>query len=407
MKNFKLFILLLTTHLIFSQNNYPETGLVNFDTQLKIGNQVTPSGVGQITRMMLTPYRHTGGPWNIVSRDNTDTAFLDFDYGTWGTALTMSSERNIGIGVAVPTAKFEVSNTFNTSKNEVISSLTRFGTATGGSSIVRFGYHDTCDFEVNSGYTLEGLRFGSYFDLNIVNNKKGGEHGAINFVANESVKMTIKSNGNVGIGTQNPNSKLSVVGGLSKLTLSGVDGTFDNVIKYGYKSDLESQTALANRWHGIDATITAGASSENKLKFRLYAGGTTNLEPNDVMALVGNGNVGIGTVNPANKLDVNGTIHSKEVKVDMTGWSDFVFKKEYNLPTLEEVEKHIAEKGHLENIPNEEEVLKNGINLGEMNAKLLQKIEEMTLYMIDQNKRMNKLEKENLNLKNKIESITK
>ncbi|WP_119790326.1 hypothetical protein [Flavobacterium anhuiense] len=91
----------------------------------------------------------------------------------------------------------------------------------------------------------------------------------------------------------------------------------------------------------------------------------------------------------------------------MTGWSDFVFKKEYNLPTLEEVEKHIAEKGHLENIPNEEEVLKNGINLGEMNAKLLQKIEEMTLYMIDQNKRMNKLEKENLNLKNKIESITK
>ena len=78
MKNFKLFILLLTTHLIFSQNNYPETGLVNFDTQLKIGNQVTPSGVGQITRMMLTPYRHTGGPWNIVSRDNTDTAFFRF-----------------------------------------------------------------------------------------------------------------------------------------------------------------------------------------------------------------------------------------------------------------------------------------------------------------------------------------
>ncbi|WP_369014669.1 hypothetical protein [Flavobacterium anhuiense] len=107
------------------------------------------------------------------------------------------------------------------------------------------------------------------------------------------------------------------------------------------------------------------------------------------------GNVGIGTTSPNNKLDVNGTIHSKEVKVDMTGWSDFVFKKDYALPTLDEVEKHIAEKGHLENIPSEEEVLKNGINLGEMNAKLLQKIEEMTLYMIEMKKENDEMKREN------------
>ncbi|MET3028393.1 hypothetical protein ABXT06_17060 [Flavobacterium sp. UW10123] len=103
--------------------------------------------------------------------------------------------------------------------------------------------------------------------------------------------------------------------------------------------------------------------------------------------------VGIGTNSPKNKLDVNGTIHSKEVKVDMNDWSDFVFKKDYNLPTLEEVEKHIAEKGYLENIPSEAEVLQNGINLGEMNAKLLQKIEEMTLYIIEQNRQINDLNK--------------
>lgn len=107
----------------------------------------------------------------------------------------------------------------------------------------------------------------------------------------------------------------------------------------------------------------------------------------DLIIQGGGGNVGIGINNPSNKLDVNGTIHSKEVKVDMAGWSDFVFKKEYNLPTLEQVEKQIDEKGHLENIPSEEEVLKNGINLGEINAKLLQKIEELTLYVIEQNKR--------------------
>jgi len=116
------------------------------------------------------------------------------------------------------------------------------------------------------------------------------------------------------------------------------------------------------------------------------------------MRILGNGNVGIGELNPKNKLDVKGTIHSQEVKVDISDWSDFVFKKGYNLPTLEQVERHIVEKGYLENIPNEEEVLKNGINLGEMNARLLQKIEELTLYIIEQNKQI-------INLNKRLEKV--
>jgi heterodisulfide reductase subunit C len=91
----------------------------------------------------------------------------------------------------------------------------------------------------------------------------------------------------------------------------------------------------------------------------------------------------------------------------MTGWSDYVFKKDYNLPTLEQVEKHIAEKGHLENIPNEVEVLKNGINLGEMNSKLLQKIEEITLYIIRQEKKNSLQSLEIENSKNEIEVLKK
>jgi hypothetical protein len=116
-------------------------------------------------------------------------------------------------------------------------------------------------------------------------------------------------NNNVGIGTTNPSEKLSVLGGISRLTLTGVDGTFDNLIKYGHKSDLESGTSYANRWHGIDATITAGTPDNNKLKFRLYAGGAGNAEPIDVMTLLGNGKVGIGTTTPNQKLDVNGNIN--------------------------------------------------------------------------------------------------
>jgi hypothetical protein len=102
------------------------------------------------------------------------------------------------------------------------------------------------------------------------------------------------------------------------------------------------------------------------------------------------GNVGIGTGSTAlpvgDKLSVNGVIHTKEVRVDLLGWPDFVFKKEYQLPSLQEVEKQINDKGHLANIPSAEEAEKNGILLGEMNKKLLQKVEELTLYIIQMNK---------------------
>ncbi|WP_425237727.1 hypothetical protein [Ulvibacterium sp.] len=99
------------------------------------------------------------------------------------------------------------------------------------------------------------------------------------------------------------------------------------------------------------------------------------------------GNVGIGTTAQINyRLAVDGTVHSKEVKVDLVGWADYVFTEGYKLPTLEEVQKHIQEKGHLINIPSAAEVETNGIELGEMNRLLLEKIEELTLYTLEQQK---------------------
>ena len=89
------------------------------------------------------------------------------------------------------------------------------------------------------------------------------------------------------------------------------------------------------------------------------------------------------------KLGVNGKIAATEVKVAAyANWADFVFKKEYKLPTLTEVENHIKKKGHLQNIPSASEVKKDGFFLGEMDAKLLQKIEELTLYTIQQEKQL-------------------
>ncbi|MGJ8734074.1 MAG: hypothetical protein ACSHW4_13040 [Cellulophaga sp.] len=124
----------------------------------------------------------------------------------------------------------------------------------------------------------------------------------------------------------------------------------------------------------------------------LNLGGDTKLRGNGKHSSF-DGSLGIGTVDPGNwKLAVNGKIRAKEIKVE-TGWSDFVFYDDYKLPSLQEVETHIKEKGHLKNIPSAKEVAENGILLGEMDSKLLQKIEELTLYTIQQQKELEELKK--------------
>lgn len=105
------------------------------------------------------------------------------------------------------------------------------------------------------------------------------------------------------------------------------------------------------------------------------------------------------------RLFVKDGIRAEKVKVDIAsanGWADYVFDKNYKLLSLFDVEKHIEEKGRLPNVPSAEEVVKNGINLGEMDAKLLEKIEELTLYVIQLNKDVKKLEEENKELNRKF-----
>lgn len=84
----------------------------------------------------------------------------------------------------------------------------------------------------------------------------------------------------------------------------------------------------------------------------------------------------------------DGKIFAKEVEVKANVWADYVFKAGYKLSSLEEMEKHIHEKGYLPNMPSAEKVLKDGINVAEMTSRLLEKIEELTLYSIEQNKKL-------------------
>ncbi len=110
-------------------------------------------------------------------------------------------------------------------------------------------------------------------------------------------------------------------------------------------------------------------------------------------AVLGNGNVGIGTTSPNSKLTVAGKINSQDVKVAVDSGADFVFEKNYELPKLDELEGFLKENKHLPQIPSEKEMLKEGLTLGEMDIKLLQKIEELTLYTIEQEKKIKALEK--------------
>ncbi len=107
-----------------------------------------------------------------------------------------------------------------------------------------------------------------------------------------------------------------------------------------------------------------------------------------------NGNVGIGTANPTEKLAVNGTIRAKEIKVEANPWPDYIFNDDHQLMPLDSLASFVKENKHLPNIAPAKSVEENGVALGELNRQLLQKIEEMTLYLIQQNKEIKELKGE-------------
>ncbi|WP_316833752.1 tail fiber protein [Pedobacter nutrimenti] len=123
-----------------------------------------------------------------------------------------------------------------------------------------------------------------------------------------------------------------------------------------------------------------------------------NMPNNNILAVNRNGYVGIGTDTPKEKLSVNGKIRAQELKIETANWPDYVFEKDYELPTLEETETQIKLNGHLPGIPSAAEVKAEGIEVGGMNAKLLKKIEELTLYLIE-------LKKENSQLSKRVTQI--
>ena len=171
-------------------------------------------------------------------------------------------------------------------------------------------------------------------------------------------------------------------------TSAKAPGSTNGFILFG--AETNDDTAFG-RW-GIEYLNQDGATG---LNFWQPSTSDSNVN-NYVMFLKDNGNIGIGTYNPQAKLAVNGDILAKSIRVNTssTYWPDYVFSSDYELMSLKELENYITENKHLPGIISAEEVEKHGdVDLGEMNTKLLEKIEELTLYIIDLQKQIDELKK--------------
>ncbi|ULQ55438.1 hypothetical protein KJS94_12375 [Flavihumibacter rivuli] len=253
------------------------------------------------------------------------------------------------------------------------------------------------------------LRLGSNADIAFYNKPINAESSDLSNQQLENFRrFTININGNVGIGTSNPEYKLSVIGDIYGSGYLRV-GSMPSSPNWQF-------TVLGQR------AIGAVEASNNRAAY-LYAAndiyGVTafdfntgtplplvlNLGTNHTLISPYGGNVGIGTTTPQSKLAVNGDITAKKVRVSIDGWPDYVFDSSYALRPIVEVESFIKKNKHLPDVPSAAEVVKNGLDVGEVQATLLKKIEELSMYIIELNHKNGKLNDQVKSLEEKLNNL--
>ena len=289
---------------------------------------------------------------------------------------------NVGIGLTAPNNLLEV-NGYHEDSRILLHSLGN-GNNTGQADLILWASEPGVTWTgVGIGNNVYNFKQGAA-GMSLLNPARGGSYirlldNAISFnvVAagglNKQV-LAINNDGNIGINTTQPTSLFSIGN--------------NHGIKLSIGNSLWANTSL----------IETGYSSETgdftDLKVASYG------NSNGLIRILQNGNVGIGATHPDSRLTVAGNIHAQEVKVTINAGlvPDYVFANDYKLKSLKEVEDYIKQNSHLPEIPSATEIEKNGLMLAEMNLTLLKKMEEMTLYMIEQNKQI-------IELKNRLEKV--
>jgi hypothetical protein len=284
---------------------------------------------------------------------------------------------NVGIGTTAPAERLTVSG--NISANPISNAKIGFYTndINLGLNIANYGMTYT-SFPTNTQGTGPGISMSGYYGMN--------------FYSLNAERMRITDIGNVGIGTTNPNAKLSVEGDISS---NGVNQ------RIGFSTNDKFTNATGTIAH-YGMSITKNPSGQPTVSQSGYFGLNFYTTGSERMRISAGGNVGIGSLNPDEKLTVKGKIHAEEVRVDLAVPADYVFEKyytgasalkaDYVMPSLAEVEKYTKANNHLPNVPSAQEIKDKGLQLGEMSNVLLQKVEELTLYIIEQNKKIEALE---------------
>ena len=327
---------------------------------------------------------------------------------------------NVGIGMTAPNEALQVYGKVIGGTGTVPSVRNGVFNAVGGSSVAGLQMTTNGNNYAYVSSDVNNLIFGSSVGAT-------GSKLLLSLSAPDN-SVIVNSSGNVGIGTTTPSEELEVNGNIA-ITPDGTSGSTRSIYTparsiAGYGEHLNisagnnTYTSYGPSLYGGNLILTGGTVTNGNGGYSyggnvlIYGGGASggngggNYTGNVILANNGTsptGNVLIGKTGQANRsyrLDVSGGVRADSVIVNADG-SDFVFEKNYNLSSLDKVEKYIAENKHLPEIPSAEQMQKEGMSIGEMQTKLLQKVEELTLYIIEQNKRVEKLERENAELRAK------
>ena len=239
-----------------------------------------------------------------------------------------------------------------------------------------------------------GARAGAVNPTNLTNAVAIGA----NAVVSQSNAIVLGNGANVGIGTSTPTARLEIktgIGGMSGLkftNLTGSSATTVNTTKF-LTLDAAGNVILASYGVGGRVGVTDSFWEQNGNVLQNTSGDAVVIGNNISKTPVGY------------KLFVEGGILTERLKIALNNtreWSDFVFAPGYRLRPLAEVETFVNTHRHLPGVPSADEVVKDGMDVGKMNAKLLEKIEETMLYLMQMNKRVEQLEKENRQLKRQL-----
>ena len=410
------------SHIYSTNTGHVGIGTTNPTEKLTISNgNLELKGSEGLTALKLID-GGTGDPGYAQFLYN-GTVVIQVGAGNGGTYFNYG---NVGIGTTHPTAALDVAGIIrangriqvNTSDigflatidnpisppdtaQTLISILKKNTLENGDHNQLRLGFYANDD-----GGGSPDKRFFTSIEAVVENPNNSTREAGLRFLTSkagsELERMRINGNGNVGIGTANPSRKLHIVSETAydyPLLLQApatpaiqfVDNTAGTV---GYIGGGASGFLTGGGGYGL--TIRSEG-------YGIYFG--ANRSASTHMAILSSGNVGIGTTDPHSKLAVNGTITAKEVRVTEMGWSDFVFEDTYELPSLDSVESYIKKHKHLPDIPSAKKVEQQGLAVSEMLAKQMQKIEEMTLYLIELKKGNEALKAKNAELEKRLAKL--